>query len=87
MTQRQINRILTFYHKSLRLLEEECQRMTQGTEPDERLTRVFNGGSYALGAYPESPMIFLLKEHRAIVREIRLLELCSKTKDLQPEEK
>lgn len=86
MTQRQINRILTFYHKSLKLLEEECQNLTTGTEPDERLTRAISGGSYAHGAYPTSPLTDLLKEHRAVVREIRTLEKLLPVKNLQPEE-
>lgn len=73
MTDRQRNRILNFYHSALKFLEHRVQSYLTNDD-NERLTIVENnGGRYAKSAYADDLVISMLKEHRAIVREIRLL--------------
>jgi hypothetical protein len=83
LTQRQLNRLLSFYHKSLRLLEDEFQReVTERIRPDERLTIAKGAEAVTqMAQSPEPPLVSIIKEHRQIVRMIFLLENCSETKE------
>jgi hypothetical protein len=77
---------MAFYHKSLKLLEDEMHRMSsEQVRPDERLT-IATGAEAVThsGALTEPPLVSIIKEHRQIVRMILYLENCSKTKEEQP---